>query len=681
MILPVVSSKRLLPSPGKFLALDADGQDLPPDWYMRISCFAGELLRGERQLDERFPNKELMDYWAGRPKYEERAGVVASGSGSSAAGSSTGPGTSSTSTVIPEAASPALAMAASTSSSSVEQDPSSGITQTFEQWSAESEELKDEAPPPPYSLEAGDGEAVPDEEPAAVSTTVNTAVPATSDQPTPVATTPNVSQAPVGGASLGHSVSLGGGVGSTRPTSIQSVQSAHSVTSIGSSHSAHSALSAGGSSYIPPSRTSSLQQSQQTLPQHQGRPQVGGLGHSASVGHHSSVPGSYGAPLSPNQHQYHGFHSAQQSPNVNALTSDFARYTLSDTPASTPHSQGSAFSGSTSQPHSPLPPQSPLPHSAPPRPSSGGFPPPPIPAGGAPRPQFSNQQWPPADWQVPSSAPPVPSSSSTSSHHHSQQQQPITAQYNPITGWYRPPPTVLSVPTSPHTSTYQQPQAQIQSQPHTPHSAHATWGMPQPQQPGRLSPGHPNPSFHGGSPSSPAAIPSPTHGANPIAGGMPNLGAVGFFPKPQIPGQHQHQQFGHGHSGGPGVGSSTYPQTQPYGHGYGHGPQHSHHNPPPRTSSLATGGGELYNIPVPYGKTSPSPSNESAYGGMFDAPSQVQGQTFLPSSGSSANTDGFSAPSPSANDSAPYLGAAPGSFTPPQPPPRPPTRKLSTLNT
>ena len=83
--------------------------------YMRICGFIGEVLRNERPNQEAFPVKELQDYWANHPKYEER-------STSQQAGSS---GTAS----------------------------SSGITQTFDDWCEQEKEAVDEAPPPPYTLE------------------------------------------------------------------------------------------------------------------------------------------------------------------------------------------------------------------------------------------------------------------------------------------------------------------------------------------------------------------------------------------------------------------------------------------------------------------------------------------------------------------------------------------------
>ncbi|KAL1710670.1 hypothetical protein EV121DRAFT_251500 [Schizophyllum commune] len=134
--LPVVEKSRNLPKAEddkfQFLALDADGYDLPSDWYMRIAGFAAEALRSERMVHDSFPVKELQDYWAGRPKYESQAkrsetmdmieGAGASGSGSGFGGGGGG----------------------------------SGGGQSYEEWLAANKEIKDEAPPPPYTLEAED---------------------------------------------------------------------------------------------------------------------------------------------------------------------------------------------------------------------------------------------------------------------------------------------------------------------------------------------------------------------------------------------------------------------------------------------------------------------------------------------------------------------------------------------
>ncbi|KAK7019734.1 hypothetical protein VNI00_017974 [Paramarasmius palmivorus] len=138
--MPVVEKARLLPDGGRypFLALDADGYDLPADWYMRICGFAAEGLRSERMVHETFPSKELQDYWSGRPRYEaaEQSG---SGEGSSAGGSG----------------------------------------QAYEDWLQSQKESKDELPPPPYSLEAED---VQHTQPSANSGNMNAAAPTTSGQ-------------------------------------------------------------------------------------------------------------------------------------------------------------------------------------------------------------------------------------------------------------------------------------------------------------------------------------------------------------------------------------------------------------------------------------------------------------------------------------------------------------------
>ncbi|KIP03504.1 hypothetical protein PHLGIDRAFT_94670, partial [Phlebiopsis gigantea 11061_1 CR5-6] len=109
--MPVVSKKRQVPKHDKyeFMALDEDGYDLPPDWYMRISGFIAEGLRGDRIIHETFPSKELDDYWSTRPRYEEKDEAGVSGKEKS---------------------------------------------QSWEEWQKmEGEKGQDEPPPPPYTLE------------------------------------------------------------------------------------------------------------------------------------------------------------------------------------------------------------------------------------------------------------------------------------------------------------------------------------------------------------------------------------------------------------------------------------------------------------------------------------------------------------------------------------------------
>ena len=134
--LPVVSKKRQLPGPGDFLALDADGYDLPPDWYMRICGFIGEVLRGEQQNSEPFPVKDLQDFWSSRPKYEPNpieSETQASSSSASGSGATT-----------------------------------EDASQSFEEWCKQEKEGTEDLPPPPYTLEP-----------------VSTPTPASSSTPTP----------------------------------------------------------------------------------------------------------------------------------------------------------------------------------------------------------------------------------------------------------------------------------------------------------------------------------------------------------------------------------------------------------------------------------------------------------------------------------------------------------------
>ena len=115
--MPVVSHKRQLPvlHHHRFMALDEDGFDLPPDWYMRICGYAVESLRGERLILGTFPSKELQDYWSSRPHYEDEV------SSSSAGGSGSKQGEEK--------------------------------SQTWEEWEKSQKGSADEPPPPPYTLE------------------------------------------------------------------------------------------------------------------------------------------------------------------------------------------------------------------------------------------------------------------------------------------------------------------------------------------------------------------------------------------------------------------------------------------------------------------------------------------------------------------------------------------------
>ncbi|KIY66195.1 hypothetical protein CYLTODRAFT_491661 [Cylindrobasidium torrendii FP15055 ss-10] len=158
--MPCVAKTSDLPRCDKydFLALDADGYEVPPDWYMRICGFAGEGLRSERRIHESFPYKELEDYWASRPRYDDGA---------------------------QDALEAAAAAAAE-----------------YEEWTRTQTVPKDEPPPPPYSLEdepaepvaSGSGVSPPRASGSGLSAHANSVSPAT--QVTTPAMAPAVTETP-----------------------------------------------------------------------------------------------------------------------------------------------------------------------------------------------------------------------------------------------------------------------------------------------------------------------------------------------------------------------------------------------------------------------------------------------------------------------------------------------------
>ncbi|KAF5392204.1 hypothetical protein D9757_001418 [Collybiopsis confluens] len=190
-LMPVVEKTRLLPHAGNYplLALDADGYDLPADWYMRICGFAAEGLRSERMIHETFPSKELQDYWSTRPRYEE---------------------------VKP-------------TSGNLESETASGsedAQQSYTEWLASQKDSKDEPPPPPYSFEA---------EEAAPSTSSHVQMPASSPQ----------SQQPLPGGSVDSSLNR------PAPTPVASLASDFSRQSI-SSPAVSNATTSGSTSISRP---------------------------------------------------------------------------------------------------------------------------------------------------------------------------------------------------------------------------------------------------------------------------------------------------------------------------------------------------------------------------------------------------------------------------------------------
>jgi hypothetical protein len=54
-ILKAAPTQALTPVEGQFLALDADGERLPSDWYLRLAGAGGKMLRGEIPLSPEIP--------------------------------------------------------------------------------------------------------------------------------------------------------------------------------------------------------------------------------------------------------------------------------------------------------------------------------------------------------------------------------------------------------------------------------------------------------------------------------------------------------------------------------------------------------------------------------------------------------------------------------------------------
>lgn len=96
---------------------------------MRICGLAAEGLRNEKPILETFPVKELQDYWSSRPRYEDvdpKSKDFSSGSSSQWMRSAT--------------------------EDSAGANPG-GDGQTYQEWLALQKEEKNDAPPPPYTLE------------------------------------------------------------------------------------------------------------------------------------------------------------------------------------------------------------------------------------------------------------------------------------------------------------------------------------------------------------------------------------------------------------------------------------------------------------------------------------------------------------------------------------------------
>lgn len=145
-ILPAVALKRNLPSGGKFIALDADGDlSLPSDWYLKIAAFAAEVMRGQREVEKTLPRKMLLgDYWGSRKRRQATSSSGSSGS---------------TSTYVPnqakaqEQVSSAFASAPTGAAAPAPADTGS--------WQDVKDTKDDEPPPPAYTLEAEEQATAP----------------------------------------------------------------------------------------------------------------------------------------------------------------------------------------------------------------------------------------------------------------------------------------------------------------------------------------------------------------------------------------------------------------------------------------------------------------------------------------------------------------------------------------
>ena len=51
----VAATRDDTPADGEFLTLDADGESLPSDWYLRVAGEATRMLRGQRPLTRALP--------------------------------------------------------------------------------------------------------------------------------------------------------------------------------------------------------------------------------------------------------------------------------------------------------------------------------------------------------------------------------------------------------------------------------------------------------------------------------------------------------------------------------------------------------------------------------------------------------------------------------------------------
>ncbi|PPQ69203.1 hypothetical protein CVT26_003643 [Gymnopilus dilepis] len=646
--MPIVEHKRNLPVSDKFrfMALDEDGYDLPSDWYMRICGFAAEGLRSERLIHETFPVKELQDYWSSRPKYEEvndKSGDFVSGSSSKGgAGSSSEAGT--------------------------------GPGQTYEEWLASQKDEKEEAPPPPYTLEA--------DEPASSTAIAPATIPShTASQTSPTAGTIS---SPIANAGV-HASSHSSRPGLSSPSNLQQAQDPISglVSDFGRQSISNNTAPPSGN--IHPHAVSGRRPSGPAPPVHPAHPAAQGPNQIASSGYQWNAPPS-GPPRPPSRPSSRP--SSQSRPGV--------------TQESLPHSQ-----------HAPHSPHAFASSPATNRPTSGSL---------------SQGQWPPPEWKLPSnqsttsSVPYATYSGSTSGganlgrpHTFSASAgkptsgsslrpsstvtgRPSSAASKPITpppsGSHTPINSQHPIPSYPPAPSANSPPNKFGTAPYPPRPVQSYAVGSSSTVPSSHTHGQGQPTFQ--FPAAPSTSPySPTVSTYPGQAGPNFPGQVSGSSYQPMPGSSDYSPWSGGsphisppHSP-PAIAASTYPgpsphPSRPYSPGQGSMPQHQYSGPAFPSTDVAssvgrpdvTGGG--FYFPGPQG---PSGGYEEGYfsGGidtnvnmnMPSGGSAAYGSSYSGQYGMSASSypGGPSYPQPSGTGAgAPWMGP---------PPPRPPAQSGS----
>jgi hypothetical protein len=572
---------------------------------MRVCGFAAEGLRSERRIHETFPSKELQDYWASRPKYED----VDHKSGDFVSGSSKG---------TEEGASASGA----------------GDGQSYQDWlAAQKSEDKEEPPPPPYSLEADEASET---QPRAATPAQAAPTPA----PVPAATVASASSSAATSAS--SSVPTSGSYqppvsGASGPPPINSNSRPQQTPNVPTEHSPSSAL------HSIDSTASHLHQPYNTsanLPPG-GRPPSHELGamnlqqsYNVSTEYpHNSAPPRQDAMVSlTNEFGRHGISPSgsgrvtSASPPPLHPAHPAAGSSYSQTRPQSPHSRPQQYSRPTSQSGYTHPSSSPV--LTPVSPTTGQ-------SSGTP----SQGQWPPPEWGVGAASQQRPPTQSYPG------QMPPTQSHSIGANLSRPHTITASSYTSSSTSSSLRPHASISGQsgrphqyqtpPDTPGGTQGSFGAPFPgnssyQPPGSSSSTPYTPPFAGsgvsgytpgpplhvpGSPYFPTSSISPYPPASTYPGqaGSTYPGQSGYMPPPisgqGYPNTHGHSSPPHSPSpGSPSYGMSSYPgQTQPYnpGHGSSSYPgQYPGHSQGPNDSAGGfhfpqAQGGDHFNIPQP----------------------------------------------------------------------------------